>query len=177
MTFMRHLSTSAPILALIVLGAACGGTGGTDGDDSVADAGGGGSETGGSENGSGGDASGGSDGSGGAASQCLIDTNAPSGSSTVVWDDGEIAAGLTTTFGNEGMLEPATLTVPVGERFGIENPAGADLRVVKVGCASGQTMSAGVTGGFIIDAPGTYAIFDEAANDLVGAKVGSVIVE
>lgn len=108
---------------------------------------------------------------------CVADSNELSGSSTVVWDDGDVAPELTMTFGDDGTLSPETLTVPVGERFAIASPAGSDLRAVKVGCAGAQTMPGGITAGFVIDAAGTYAIVDEAANDYAGAEVGTVVVE
>lgn len=119
----------------------------------------------------------GDDGSTGSEGACVADSDQMSGSSTVVWDDGDVAPELTMTFGDDGMLEPETLTVPVGERFAIASPAGADLRAVKVGCAGAQTMPGGITAGFVIDTAGTYTIIDEAADDYAGAEVGTVVVE
>jgi hypothetical protein len=121
------------------------------------------------------DASG--DASGSGEGECVADSDQMSGSSTVVWDDGEVAPELTMTFGDDGVLAPETLTVPVGERFAIASPAGSGLRAVKVGCAGAQTVPGGVTAGFVIDTAGTYVIIDEAADDYAGAEVGSVTVE
>lgn len=111
------------------------------------------------------------------AGTCIEDSNELSGSSTVVWDDGEVSPELTMTFGEDGSLSPSSLTVPVGERFAVDHGPGTDLRAVKIGCAGAQTLPAGVTAGFVIDAPGTYVIIDEAADDYAGAEVGSVTVE
>lgn len=117
------------------------------------------------------------DASGSGEGECLADSDQMSGSSTVVWDDGDVAAELTMTFGDDGMLAPETLTVPVGERFAIASPAGSSLRAVKVGCADAQTVPGGVTAGFVIDAAGSYTIIDEAADGYQGAEVGTVVVE
>ena len=109
--------------------------------------------------------------------ECVADSDQMSGSSTVVWDDGDVAPELTMTFGDDGTLAPETLTVPVGERFAIASPTGSSLRAVKVGCADAQTIPGGVTAGFVIDAAGSYTIIDEAADDYQGAEVGTVVVE
>lgn len=111
-----------------------------------------------------------------AAGECLTDSNQLSGSSTVVWEDGEIAPDKVLTLSAGNALDPSTLTVAVGERFGVEN-ATDGLAVIKIGCAGGQTVPAGMTPGFVIDAPGTYVILDEAADGYVGAEIGSVTVE
>ncbi len=180
MTLTRYLIGSATALTLAFSAMACDGTGA----DAAEDGGAGGetgSATGGSATGgsaTGGSATGGSDtGTGGSDSTCLADSDEFSGSSTVVWDDGDVAEGLTATFDEDGMLVPANLTVPVNERFGIENPAGTGIKAIKIGCAGAQTIPAGFTAGFIINEPGTYEIFDETANDYVGAQVGTVTVE
>jgi hypothetical protein len=111
-----------------------------------------------------------------AEGECLTDSNQLSGSSTVVWEDGEIAPDKVLTLSAGNALDPSTLTVAVGERFGVEN-ATDGLAVIKIGCAGGQTVPAGMTPGFVIDAPGTYVILDEAADGYVGAEIGSVTVE
>lgn len=78
---------------------------------------------------------------------------------------------------NDTKLDPPSVTVKVGERFGIAHGPGTDLRSVKIGCAGGQTMPTGITAGFVITSPGTFTISDEAANGYAGAEVGSVTVE
>lgn len=178
MTFTKTAFCTVSILALLQLGTACGGEDAED-DATSSTTGGAGGEASGSGGGSSdGGSTGGNDGTGGSQSTCLADSNELSGSSTVVWNDGEVAEGLTMVFGaNDDTLTPSTLTVPVNERFGIENPSGGPIRAVKVGCAGAQTLSANITAGFIIDAPGTYEIIDEAANNYVGVKVGTVTVE
>lgn len=179
MTFTKTAVCTVSLLALLQLGTACGGEDPEDDTNSSTTGGAGGDEGGGSGGtSSGGGSTGGNDGTGGSPSTCLADSNELSGSSTVVWNDGEIADGLTMVFGaDDDTLTPNTLTVPVNERFGIENPVGGPIRAVKVGCAGGQTLSANITAGFIINAPGTYEIIDEAANNYVGVKVGTVNVE
>lgn len=108
--------------------------------------------------------------------ECVADPSEPSGSSTVTWSDGEATPELTLTFTEDGSLEPSALTVNVGQRFLVDHGPGSDIRVVKIGCAGGQTIPAGVTAGFVITAPGEYAIVDEAADGYAGAEVGTVTV-
>ncbi|HSC86969.1 MAG TPA: hypothetical protein VLC09_06845 [Polyangiaceae bacterium] len=173
MNTFRSLVAVTSAIALSLAVAACGGEDG-DVDSSV---GGGAGE--GSDGSTGGTSStGGQDGgTGGSDAVCITDSSEPSGSSTVIWSDGEVAENLTATFGNDGQLEPANLTVPVNERFGITNPPGGDLRAIAIGCADAQTLSADITAGFIINEPGVYEVYDEAANGYQGATVGTITVE
>ncbi len=113
---------------------------------------------------------------GGDEGSCVADSNELSGSSTVVWQDGDPVAENTMTFQADGSLDPADLSVDVDEQFFVDHGEGTDLRVVKIGCAGGQTLPGGVTAGFVINAPGTYTIIDEAADGYAGAEVGTVTV-
>ena len=179
MTRTSRALSAVVVIALAFTGVACGSSGSDDAAPSTtaaADTASGGSETTVAEPSDDGGTDG-DDGSTGSEAECVADSDQMSGSSTVVWDDGDVAPELTMTFGDDGMLEPATLTVPVGERFAIASPAGSDLRAVKVGCAGAQTMPGGITAGFVIDAPGSYTIIDEAADGYAGAEVGTVVVE
>lgn len=112
-----------------------------------------------------------------AGGACVTDSNELSGSSTVVWKDGTPVADKTLTFTDDGTLDPSTLEVGVGEQFFVASPAGSDIRSVKIGCAGGQTVPAGITAGFVINAAGTYTITDEAADGYAGADVGTVTVK
>lgn len=176
-----RLLIAASALALVLVTAGCGSsTSDASSPDTIAEADGSttstavdGSTTTAADGGAGGEG----EAEAGGEVECVADSNQPSGTSTVVWDDGEVAPELTMTFGDDGMLVPNTLTVAVGERFGVSVPAGSDLRVVKVGCAGGQSLPATITAGFVIDTAGTYVIVDEAANSYAGAEVGTVVVE
>lgn len=85
----------------------------------------------------------------------------------------DITAATTMTIQADGTLSPATLTVSVGQVFGIMPAEGADIDAVKIGCADAQTLLPGSPAGFVIKAPGTYMISLEIA----GTALGTVIVQ
>ena len=85
----------------------------------------------------------------------------------------DITAETTMTIQDDGTLSPATLTLAVGQVFGIMPAAGASLDAVKIGCADAQTLLPGSPAGFVITAPGTYLI----SLDIAGTELGTVTVQ
>lgn len=82
----------------------------------------------------------------------------------------DITPATTMTIQADGTLSPSTLTVAVGQAFGIMPAEGADLDAVKIGCADAQTLLPGSVAGFVITAPGTYTI----SLDIAGTELGTV---
>lgn len=108
--------------------------------------------------------------------QAGIDAESMSRSVTVLFSadsksgvsSADITAETTMAIQADGTLSPATLTVAVGQVFGIMPAAGADLDAVKIGCADAQTLLPGSAAGFVITAPGTYPISLEIAGTDLG---------
>ena len=113
--------------------------------------------------------------------QAGIDAESMSRSVTVLFSadsksgvsSADITAETTMTIQDDGTLSPATLTVAVGQVFGIMPAAGASLDAVKIGCADAQTLLPGSPAGFVITAPGTYLI----SLDIAGTELGTVTVQ
>lgn len=113
--------------------------------------------------------------------QAGIDAESMSRSVTVLFSadsksgvsSADITAETTMTIQDDGTLLPATLTVAVGQVFGIMPAAGASLDAVKIGCADAQTLLPGSPAGFVITAPGTYLI----SLDIAGTELGTVTVQ
>jgi hypothetical protein len=113
--------------------------------------------------------------------QAGIDAESMSRSVTVLFsadsksgvNSADITAETTMTIQDDGTLSPATLTVAVGQVFGIMPAAGASLDAVKIGCADPQTLLPGSPAGFVITAPGTYLI----SLDIAGTELGTVTVQ
>lgn len=82
----------------------------------------------------------------------------------------DITPATTMSIQADGTLSPSTLTVAVGQVFGIMPAEGADLDAVKIGCADAQTLLPGSAAGFVITAPGTYTI----SLDIAGTELGTV---
>ena len=80
----------------------------------------------------------------------------------------DITPETTMTIQTDGTLMPDTLTVAVGQVFGIMPADGADLDAVKIGCADAQTLLPGSPAGFVITQPGTYPISLEIAGTALG---------
>ena len=95
----------------------------------------------------------------------LFSTDSASGVSAA-----DITPATTMTIQADGTLSPSTLTVAVGQVFGIMPAEGADLDAVKIGCADAQTLLPGSAAGFVIKAPGTYTISLEIA----GTELGTI---
>jgi len=85
----------------------------------------------------------------------------------------EITADNILTFTDDGSLDPAELTVDVGEPFGVQGAEGAEITSVLVGCASSQLVYAGEVSGFVITDAGSFPIVDE----LDGAELGLITAE
>lgn len=113
--------------------------------------------------------------------QAGIDAESMSRSVTVLFsadsksgvDSADITAATTMTIQSDGTLSPSTLTVAVGQVFGIAPAEGADLDAVKIGCADAQTLLPGSAAGFVITAPGTYTI----SLDIAGTELGTVTAD
>ena len=113
--------------------------------------------------------------------QAGIDAESMSRSVTVLFsadsksgvNSADITAETTMTIQDDGTLSPATLTVAVGQVFGIMPAEGASLDAVKIGCADAQTLLPGSPAGFVITAPGTYLI----SLDIAGTELGTVTVQ
>ena len=110
--------------------------------------------------------------------QAGIDAGTMSRSVTVLFsadsasgvNSADITPATTMTIQADGTLSPSTLTVAVGQVFGIMPADGADLDAVKIGCADAQTLLPGSAAGFVITAPGTYTI----SLDIAGTELGTV---
>ena len=111
--------------------------------------------------------------------QAGIDAGTMSRSATVLFsadsasgvNSADITPATTMTIQADGTLSPSTLTVAVGQVFGIMPAEGADLDAVKIGCADAQTLLPGSAAGFVITTPGTYTI----SLDIAGTELGTVI--
>lgn len=112
--------------------------------------------------------------------QAGIDADSLSRSATVLFSADsnsgvsftDITPATTMTIQADGALSPASITVSVGQVFGIMPADGADLDAVKIGCADAQTLLPGSPAGFVITATGTYPISLEIA----GTELGTVVV-
>ncbi len=110
--------------------------------------------------------------------QAGIDAGTMSRSVTVLFsadstsgvNSADITPATTMTIQADGALSPSTLTVAVGQVFGIMPADGADLDAVKIGCADAQTLLPGSVAGFVITAPGTYTI----SLDIAGTELGTI---
>lgn len=88
--------------------------------------------------------------------------------------DADITPETTLTVSADGTsIDPSTLTVDVGEVFGIVVAEGGNIDGASVGCATGQTILVGTPVGFVITEPGTYPI----VLDIGGVEVGTVTAE
>jgi hypothetical protein len=113
--------------------------------------------------------------------QAGIDAASMSRSATVLFSadsasgvsDADITAETTMTIQSDGTLSPSTLTVPIGQVFGIVPAEGAGLDAVKIGCADAQTLLPGSAAGFVITTPGTYTI----SLDIAGTELGTITAE
>ena len=68
-------------------------------------------------------------------------------------------------------MTPSTLTVSVGQVFGVEIAEGGATDGIVIGCAGGQTAPVGVPVGFVIHAAGTYPV----SLDVAGTSLGQVV--
>ncbi len=85
--------------------------------------------------------------------------------------DSDITPETTLTVSADGTsIDPSTLSVDVGEVFGIVVADGGNIDGATVGCATGQTILVGTPVGFVITEPGTYPI----SLDIAGVEVGNV---
>ena len=113
--------------------------------------------------------------------QAGIDAESMSRSVTVLFSadsksgvsSADITPETTMSIQEDGTLLPATLTVAVGQVFGVMPAAGASLDAVKIGCADAQTLLPGSPAGFVITAPGTYVI----SLDIAGTELGTITVQ
>lgn len=86
--------------------------------------------------------------------------------------EADITEATTLTLAEDGSsFSPATLNIGVGEVFGVASPQGAGLAGITVGCAGGQTLSGGMTVGFVITEAGTYEVADELNPDVVATVI------
>jgi len=120
---------------------------------------------------------------------CTADTAAGdeaemmSGAASVMWTadalsehaTDEATAETTMAFQADGSLSPSELTVSVGEVFAVTGTE--EIRALQVGCADAQTIVGSEPAGFYATEPGTYVLFDEAANGYEGAEVGTITAE
>ncbi len=113
---------------------------------------------------------------------CEADSNNLSGSSTVLFagdvDSGATEADITdettAVISADGSgMEPSALTVEANTMFGIEMEDGGPIDGVIIGCAGGQTITSGMTIGFLITELGTYPV----SLEIGGSDVGTIVVE